>query len=93
MRASPLSAIFSHPHPTVTLTGEATVSVLHESFTSRPMGRADSPAFAGAPTALHVQMRPESSFTVRCVIDPPLSHIGLLYLSQREVYGRTAGAA
>jgi hypothetical protein len=46
----------------------------------------------GAPTVLHVQMRPESSFTVRCVIHPPLSHVGLLYLSQQEVYGATGNA-
>lgn len=82
MRARPLSAIVSHPQPTVTLTGACTDVVVQESLTSSPIGRAAAPAFAGAELESHVQTRPDSSVTVRFAIAPPsLSRIGPLRLS------------
>ena len=82
-RASPLSAILSHCHPTVSRTGFGTEGVVHRRTTSRPM--AGVRRFSG----LNDHTRPSSSVTVRVCTGPHLNVVypnGLAYSD-----GRTAG--
>jgi hypothetical protein len=69
MRASPLSDILSHCHPTITRADSATDGVEQLRTTSFPIG----PASFGESeaSATHVHVRPLESVMVRPAIAPP----------------------